>query len=568
MEVKAKLHLNHISAIDQLNGVVSLSIMLDLKWNDEMVVYDNFESLSDAVVTSLDMDGQIIPTGSVWTPDAYIYNAILGGGLGDPNCLLFFPSNGTGQDASLLLESYISQITVSCHFALTNFPFDTQVCSIKLGSFNYPDHSLHLKLDEVPIFVSSAFTHVSWEVVGVSARQSVETNSGYGDGQSAFLYSFVTWDITLRRYSSFYVVAAIVPELAITSLSLLALYNDDYVSRLSLAVTALLTNVATTFNFYSTLPVTEDPTWLTVFSLVNFLFSCLVCAETLLLLYLTSYSEAEGEWVRLVKWMATPESWYVCRYLGCKKYVERSHVFRRSWWPPRRTGGKGGAGRAAAGTGVVEGSGTGKKKNEGDGVAISGDIKGSNVPSPSTTAGGAVSGETRGEAVVQRDIRSEAAISHASTSHSGDTKSIELPPVSKEDKGETLSLKSSGVGDTKGKGDTKGEGEPQDVKDVKCIVSSMAAVSEPSSPRSLNPISPAQEEFRRGSTASATNASRRHTSIVVNSNVFGLLQQEEDIDSITYIQGALALDRIFRFILPVTYCALLVYLLAMACRGS
>ena len=52
------------------------------------------------------------------------------------------------------------------------------------------------------------------------------------------------YTISLRRYPSYYYASAIIPNLVITAIALLALFIDDINSRLAVAITALLAIVA------------------------------------------------------------------------------------------------------------------------------------------------------------------------------------------------------------------------------------------------------------------------------------------------------------------------------------
>ena len=54
----------------------------------------------------------------------------------------------------------------------------------------------------------------------------------------------------MKRYTSYYWTSAIIPNLAVTSVALLALFINDISSRLGVAFTAMLTIIAVMVSIY------------------------------------------------------------------------------------------------------------------------------------------------------------------------------------------------------------------------------------------------------------------------------------------------------------------------------
>ena len=108
-------------------------------------------------------------------------------------------------------------------------------------------------------------------------------------------YSYVTYTIEIKRFSTFYITTAVVPMVLITFVSLAGLFNDDLNSRLNLAVTCLLTIIATQYSITQSLPVTDEVSQLGWLALISIIFVSLVTVECSLMISLVGSSDQSSE---------------------------------------------------------------------------------------------------------------------------------------------------------------------------------------------------------------------------------------------------------------------------------
>ena len=285
LNVTSYLTFNSLTTIDQVSGTVEAAVYFDILWYDEFIYWDS--KWTDGI------DSLYIPSDLVWTPDILLINAV-----SDFTKML--------QTTEIYLESdgYMwwgrpGLIAFSCDFSLTDFPFDKQTCSPIFGSYKYSQSYIRLYFDTPPFVVSSSFVSSEWNVDDISASRIEKDIQFYG------IYDYLIWDLHITRYTSFYISSAIVPEVTVpisnflfcvsllaqllsfftkvtvTAITLLALWISDINSRLGLAVTGLLTVVAVQWTVSASLPITNETTWLAVFSNVCIIFVALVCAGRL-----------------------------------------------------------------------------------------------------------------------------------------------------------------------------------------------------------------------------------------------------------------------------------------------
>jgi hypothetical protein len=96
------------------------------------------------------------------------------------------------------------------------------------------------------------------------------------------MYSSFEVTIQLQRYSFYYITTAIIPNILITVLAVLALWIGDYPNRLALEVTLLLTVVALLWSVSSSIPSTAHSTWLSSFTTSCLLLIVFCTIETII----------------------------------------------------------------------------------------------------------------------------------------------------------------------------------------------------------------------------------------------------------------------------------------------
>ena len=131
VQVDISVFLTHLLELDQIGQYLTVNVYFLLQWKDHRLTWDpndpNYLNITDLIV----------PPESVWTPDLTLYNTANGG------------QHYFGQSVSeqhRLTVSHTGDIswkpqmeyTMSCAMKMGKFPFDTQICHMKMGSWAYP----------------------------------------------------------------------------------------------------------------------------------------------------------------------------------------------------------------------------------------------------------------------------------------------------------------------------------------------------------------------------------------------------------------------------------------------
>ena len=184
-----------------------------------------------------DMKGQIrylqlTDTRKIWTPDYFFSNEKQGHfhSMIKPNVLIRIYPNG-----AILYSTRIS-LVLSCPMDLKYYPFDTQICSIKIASYGHTTEDLVLlwkEDDPVQMTKSLLLPRFTLEKY-LTGYCTSRTNTGE--------YSCLKLDFQFRRISTNYIIQIYIPCMMLVIISWLSFWLDpDAISgRVFLGMTTLL----------------------------------------------------------------------------------------------------------------------------------------------------------------------------------------------------------------------------------------------------------------------------------------------------------------------------------------
>lgn len=174
-----------------------------------------------------------------------------------------------------MLYSPLYRSVAACKLDLEAFPFDTQSCIVEyLSTTEYVGTGI--RFENPNIYLGPEVSPTSWQVRGTSIRKQERVFHGNGNK------SVVTVTFFLKRYTSFFWVTAIIPCILIIVIALGALWLKDYATRLSLAVTAMLTIVAIVWSISSSIPVSKKTTWMEGLCRTSLIIITLICLQSTL----------------------------------------------------------------------------------------------------------------------------------------------------------------------------------------------------------------------------------------------------------------------------------------------
>lgn len=229
--VKMGMKLSQLIDVNLKSQIMTTNVWVLQEWRDYKLVWDPSEY---GGVTTLH-----VPSENIWLPDIVLYNNA--DGNYEVTIMTKAILHSDGQVTWRPPAIYKS----SCEINVAYFPFDTQTCSMKFGSWTYDGYMVNLKhIEEVlgtndvdlGIDLREFYLSVEWDIMSVPARRHEKF---YSCCETPYLD--ITFNITLRRKSLFYTVNLIIPCVGISFLSILVFYlPSDSGEKVSLCISILL----------------------------------------------------------------------------------------------------------------------------------------------------------------------------------------------------------------------------------------------------------------------------------------------------------------------------------------
>ena len=268
-----------INNVNQIDGTIDLNIWLRYSWNDYNLIWNESESNISSIILRTDPELD----NCIWTPDIYLYNT-----AENPLENLKM-SNAEVNSNGNIFWSRPGIIKLTCHFDLSDFPYDRQRCYIKLGSWSYSGFKLLLSPGSPTVDLENFQENEEWNLELVDFK--------INDLKYACCphkYYDITFILTLKRYSEYYENNIIIPTFATASLIIVTLIIPwSSGERISFAITVMLAIIVFLLILSDSLPKSNNTpllsriiTGLTIFSLFGVLFTVLVSA-------LDSYKEQQ-----------------------------------------------------------------------------------------------------------------------------------------------------------------------------------------------------------------------------------------------------------------------------------
>ncbi|PIC47381.1 hypothetical protein B9Z55_006759 [Caenorhabditis nigoni] len=119
VNVKLRLILQQLVDVDEKNQVITLVVWTQYTWNDYKMKWSPEEYGN---ITSLQ-----IPFGTLWKPDILLFNSA------NEHFDSSFPVNMVVSNDGSVLFTPPAIMQFSCSLSMTWFPYDEQVCYLKVG---------------------------------------------------------------------------------------------------------------------------------------------------------------------------------------------------------------------------------------------------------------------------------------------------------------------------------------------------------------------------------------------------------------------------------------------------
>ncbi|KAI3382356.1 hypothetical protein SNEBB_006712 [Seison nebaliae] len=280
------------AGIEVLN-IPSTKIWLpDIRWIDYRLTWDLSEFHQEYIE---------IPIKCLWRPDIVLFNNAEG--TYEVTLMTMATVHYSGEVIWEPPAIYRS----SCPINVEYFPFDTQICSMKFGSWTYNGNEvdlLHMNSTDdnmkIGIDLIDFYRSVEWDIMAVPAYKNAKQYPCCVE-----FYPDITYKIVLRRKTLFYTVNLIIPCVGISLLTILTFYlPSDSGEKVSLCISILLSLTV----FFLLLAELIPPTSLVVpligkylsFTMILVTLSVVITVFILNIRHRTSATHSMPQWMRTV----------------------------------------------------------------------------------------------------------------------------------------------------------------------------------------------------------------------------------------------------------------------------
>ncbi|XP_072040507.1 neuronal acetylcholine receptor subunit alpha-9-like isoform X2 [Amphiura filiformis] len=213
----------------QVEVVISLNIARIIELNENMqtltVWYDEFLTWNTSKYSIPYIN---IPPSWIWRPDLHLYDNI------DRNFKDF-----EDVDAWIFPDGMVHWVSPNilktiCVIDPSLFPFDTQRCPLKFGSWSYNEQRMNVTVRH--LFIGNYFLGTGvWELEDVVSQRAV-VNYGY-----LGFFPEITYTLVLKRLPEYYITTLIIPCIMLSILNLLTfILPTASGEKVSLGITNLL----------------------------------------------------------------------------------------------------------------------------------------------------------------------------------------------------------------------------------------------------------------------------------------------------------------------------------------
>ncbi len=281
LNLTLEMVLSSVNNIDHLDGIISYNLWLRYYWNDYQLRWNQ----STYNVSQITFNSDPLYETSVWTPDIILYNDANIDSNNLKHTRVMVESNGN------VFWSRPGSINSICDFNLENYPYDSQTCLLKFGSWTYSENDLVLTQRKYDIDLTYYKENEEWELLDTTSQTNLMKYSCCSES-----FYDITFTINFKRIPEYYETHILFPAFAISFLNIISIFIPwDSGERISFAITVMLSIIVFLLLVSDDLPRTEQNpllsriiTLLTIFS-----FSCLI--YIVLLNRLNDYRQKEIE---------------------------------------------------------------------------------------------------------------------------------------------------------------------------------------------------------------------------------------------------------------------------------
>ncbi|ESO92118.1 hypothetical protein LOTGIDRAFT_176763, partial [Lottia gigantea] len=238
-----------------------------MEWYDERLVW-NASDFEDIISIR-------IPCDTIWLPDIVLYNSV------DDYTSGYMQSLAMVYNNSRVFWGPVIRFRSSCKIDITFFPFDNQICKLKLGSWAYNGWQVDVWNRSNSMDLSNFVDNGEWELLGLAVERNVVTYNCCNEP-----FPDVTFYIYLRRRIKYYFMNIIIPCIILSFLCLAGfLLPPESGEKITLGLSVLLTITVFMLMVADKMPQTsESISVISIYLMVVLTTSCLSVLSSVFIL--------------------------------------------------------------------------------------------------------------------------------------------------------------------------------------------------------------------------------------------------------------------------------------------
>ncbi|XP_044020061.1 neuronal acetylcholine receptor subunit alpha-5-like [Aphidius gifuensis] len=205
-KVNFGLRIYHVS-LDEFNSAITVQSIVRMDWTDDKLKWNasNYGGLTKLIVGNHE----------VWQPDIVLQNSVAGSAIehyGDVNCIIYSEGN--------ILWVPPTRFIALCNIDLRFWPFDTQKCELKFGSWTFPASQIDLSIIDIDDPAEDKIhliPNAEWKILEITKYRNETIYSCCPDDP----YVHVNYIFSIKRNSPLYTSIFITPTVVIVIMILI-----------------------------------------------------------------------------------------------------------------------------------------------------------------------------------------------------------------------------------------------------------------------------------------------------------------------------------------------------------
>lgn len=212
--VKLGLRLSQLVDLNLKDQILTTNVWIEHEWHDYKFTWEPTEYGGVREI--------YVPSEHIWLPDIILYNNA------DGDYIVKTMTKAILHHDGKVLWNPPAIFKSSCEIDVEFFPFDTQVCHLKFGSWSFDGFQVDLvHIDAVPgnstvdygMDLSEYYLNVEWDILSVPAERHIKYYPCCPEP-----YPDIYFNMVIRRKPLFYIANFIIPCVGIFYLSILVFY--------------------------------------------------------------------------------------------------------------------------------------------------------------------------------------------------------------------------------------------------------------------------------------------------------------------------------------------------------